>query len=187
MKKIWCLLIAMFLMTGCASKVEEESHFITDSIENAENNGYVIIKEHENDQPMVSQTLCTGIQGVSSVRAHNPYSKVIVDYEDGNQKEFTFEDEATTISIEYITKTESASTPCIITSEYCVYVYDAETADFQRIADDFLFYLENYQNKYYYVNTEHELVDTEGNVYCTNVVGVKADSNRNNTTVYVDN
>ena len=53
------------------------------------------------------------------------------------------------------------------------------------IADDFLFYLEDYQNKYYYVNTDYNLVDIEGNIYCTNVVGVKADSNHNNTTVYV--
>lgn len=184
MKKIWCLVIAMFLMTGCASKVEEESHFITDSIENAENNGYVIVKEHENEV-MISQTLCTGIQGVSSVRVHNPYGEVIVDYEDGNQKKFTFD--KADIDIEYITKTQSSSTPCVIKSGHCVYVYDSDTAEFQMIADDFLFYLESYQKEYYYVNTERDLVDLEGNVYCTNVVGVKADSNRNNTTVYVDN
>lgn len=185
MKKIWCLLIAMFLMTGCASKVEEERHFITESIENenTENGGCVIVKEHEREDVMVSQTLCPGIQGVSSVRVHNPYGEVIVDYEDGTQKKFTFED--ADIDIEYITKTQNSSTPCIIRSDQCVYVYDSETAEFQMIADDFLFYLEDYQNKYYYVNTDYNLVDIERNIYCTNVVGVKADSNHNNTTVYV--
>lgn len=176
-------------MTGCSSKGfadnAEESYFITENIDSTTDGGYVIITEYDWEPIAVAQTLCPGIHGISSVRAYNPSGEVVVTYTDGDSKTFLFDDEA--IDIGYITKTHDSNSPCIIRSDHCVYVYNADTADFSIIADDFLFYLESYQDRYYYVNTAHNLVDSEGIVYCSNVIGVRADSNPNNTLVYVSN
>lgn len=185
MKRIYCLIVVLLLMTGCASAdVDHESYFITESAEGMLDDGYVIV-QHDLDPPTAIQTLCPGIQGVSSVRAHNPSGEVIVDYADGCQKTFSFEEVA--IDIEYMTKTHSKNSPCFIRSDHNVYVYDTDAANFSLIADDFLFYLESHQEKYFYVNTAYNLVDSEGNIYCENVVGIRADSDTNHTVVYVDN
>ncbi len=185
MKKILYLLLLLLFMTGCASDGEaEESYFVTMDINSLTDDGYVVVKEHEFKPYESSETLCPEIPGVSSVLACNSSGEVIIFYEDGNNKSFLFEDE--NIDIDYVTKSDSKYSPCIIRSENCVYAYDVDSADFHMIANDFLFYLESHQDKYYYVNTAHSLVDSDGNIYCKNVVGVRDDYNFNHTIVYIN-
>lgn len=187
-KRLGCLILVLLMLfvKGCVCEVEEASYFVSESIECMTGKEEEIANGHDWDSvTKSSQTLCPQIEGISSIRIRNPQAKVIVDYNNGDEEEYLLEEDI--IDITYITKSDSKYQPCIIISNCnSVYVYDENMAKFYKLTDDFLFYLEIYQGEYYYVNTEKEFVDSKGNIYFTDVVGVKLGTDLNHTTVYID-
>lgn len=179
----------LFTTAGCSSDShddESESYFVAEPFSNAANDGVISDERNENWE-IVNQTMAPEIEGVHSVRVLKE-NTVIIYYDSGKQKEIFLDDNGE-FTIDYFSKhSKGNSRPCIIRNvdDQKIYIYDNQREDFKMIADDFLFYLEEYEGNYYYVNSNNEFVDTEGKIYFSNVKAVKSDCSHLHTTIYTE-